>query len=254
MKKFLLGAIVFVVCGGSALAADLPARGPAYNPPPPPAYSWTGFYIAAGGGNGMWTADTTTIDAVTGRCVLCIEQRQGGRGWFGTVGAGFDFQVSERIVLGVLADYDFGSLKGTIQDQSPFFAGEIKQTSAWAVGARLGWLVTPNLLSFVNGGYTQARFSDARMVDTFTGTAFGFSTPAFTTSGYFLGGGVEYEVLRGWSWKNEYRLASYDSRTLRDCTATAVCLDSITFEPTVQTIRSELVYRFNMGGPVYAKY
>jgi outer membrane immunogenic protein len=238
----------------SAIAADLPVGGPAYNPPLPPAYSWTGFYIAAGAGYGMWASDTTTVNPTTGGCVLCITQSQGGKGWFGTVGAGIDFQVSERIVLGVLADYDLGNLKGTIQDQDPFFAGEIKQRSAWAVGARLGWLVTPHLLSFVNGGYTQARFSDARMVDTSTGTSFGFSTPAFTTSGYFLGGGVEYEVFRGWNWKNEYRLASYDSRTLRDCTATGFCLDSITFKPTVQTIRSELVYRFNMGGSVYAKY
>jgi outer membrane immunogenic protein len=254
MKKLLVAASTFLLFASSAIAADLPAGAPAYNPPPAPAYSWTGFYFAAGGGYGMWVADTTTVDPVTGRCVLCVEQRQGGRGWFGTVGAGFDFQVSERIVLGVLADYDFSSLKGTIQDQGPFFAGEIKQKSAWAVGGRAGWLVTPHLLSFFTAGYTQARFSDARMLDTFAGTSFGFSTPAFTTSGYFFGGGVEYEVFRGWNWKNEYRVASYDSRTLRDCTAIGFCLDSITFKPTVQTIRSELVYRFNMGGPVYAKY
>jgi hypothetical protein len=47
-----------------------------------------------------------------------------------------------------------------------------------------------------------------------------FSTPAFTTSGYFLGGDLEYEVFRGWNWNNEYRLASSESCTLRDCTAT----------------------------------
>src|SRR5215207_3893743 len=185
MKKFLLGTIAFILFGGSALAADLPVRGPAY-PPPPPAYSWTGFYIAAGGGYGMWTADTTTVNRVTGVCVLCVNQTQGGKGWFGTVGAGFDFQVSERIVLGVLADYDFGNLKGTIQDQGVFFAGEIKQKSAWAIGGRAGWLVTPHLLSFFTAGYTQARFSDAPMVVTFAGTPTPFSTPAFTTSGYFL--------------------------------------------------------------------
>ena len=255
MKKLLLAATALSLFAGSAMAADMPAYGPAYkSAPPAPAYSWTGFYLAAGGGYGQWTADTTTVSPTTGICVLCVEQRQGGRGWFGTVGAGFDFQVSERIVLGVLTDYDFGNLKGTIQDQTPFFAGEIKQRSAWAVGARAGWLVTPRLLSYFTAGYTQARFSDAPMVSTFNGAATPFSTAAFTTSGYFLGGGVEYEVLPGWNWKNEYRVSSYDSRTLRDCTAAGACISSITFEPTVQTVRSELVYRFNVGSPVYARY
>ena len=255
MKKLLLGVSALVVLASSALAADLPAQGPAYKAAPPASSSWTGFYLGAGGGYGLWSADTTTVNPVTGVCVLCVEQRQGGRGWFGTVGAGFDFQVSERIILGALADYDFGNIKGTIQDQGPFIAGEIKQRSAWAVGARLGWLITPRLLSYVNGGYTQARFSDAQMVLSTNGAATAFSTPAFNTSGYFLGSGVEYEVLPGWNWKNEYRLSSYDSTTLRDCAATGVCLNSIRFEPTVQTVRSELVYRFNVGkGPVYAKY
>jgi hypothetical protein len=37
-------------------------------------------------------------------------------------------------------DYDFGNLKGTIQDQGVFFAGEIKQKSAWAIGGGPGGL------------------------------------------------------------------------------------------------------------------
>ena len=51
MKKLLLvGTALTVLFGGSALAADL--RRPAYTPPPP-VFSWTGFYI---GGNlgGAW--------------------------------------------------------------------------------------------------------------------------------------------------------------------------------------------------------
>jgi outer membrane immunogenic protein len=62
MKKFLLGTITFALFAGSAIAADLRAGAPGYNPSPAPAYSWTGFYLAAGGGYGMWAADTTTVN------------------------------------------------------------------------------------------------------------------------------------------------------------------------------------------------
>ena len=34
-----------------ATAADLPRKAPAYTPPPPPVFSWTGFYV---GGNAGW--------------------------------------------------------------------------------------------------------------------------------------------------------------------------------------------------------
>ena len=69
-------------------------------------------------------------------------------------------------VAGVFGDVDISSLKGTIQDQThwPYDSGSIKQTSAWAVGPRLGWLPSPQTMTYVNGGYTGARFSGADMV------------------------------------------------------------------------------------------
>ena len=47
---------------------------------------------------------------------LSIQSAQGGDGWFGTVGVGYDWQVNRRWVVGVFGDGQFGSLKGTIQD------------------------------------------------------------------------------------------------------------------------------------------
>ena len=70
----------------------------------------------------------------------------GGRGWFGTVLVGGDYQFSDRIVAGVFADYDFSRIKGDYQSTLFGRGGEMKQTSAWAVGGRIGWLVTPSLL------------------------------------------------------------------------------------------------------------
>src|SRR5882762_6336307 len=99
MKKLLLALFAASAFAGSASAADLAAR--PYTKAPAPmvvAPSWTGFYIFGGGGGGLWDADTFTRVTATG-VPLSIHQRQGGDGWFGTVGAGYDWQVSPTWVV-----------------------------------------------------------------------------------------------------------------------------------------------------------
>ena len=240
-------------------------------PLPVPAYNWTGFYVNGGGGYGMWNADTTTLSPATGACLLCATQTQGGSGWFGTVGGGFDYQFrvpigqwSPHVLAGVFADADLSSIRGTIQDQNPFFAGTMTENVAWAAGVRAGWLPTPQIMSYVNGGFTQAHFNGAGLVTTGAfggfpaGTASGFSTPAVTMNGWFLGSGFETTLApilpAGWFLRSEYRYAYYGTANLPE-TCTAGCLSpggpagsTITFHPNVQTISASLVYKFNLFG------
>jgi outer membrane immunogenic protein len=166
----------------------------------------------------------------------------------------------------VFADFDFSDIKGTIQDQGPFFAGRIKETRSWAVGPRVGWLFTPQTLSYINGGYIQTHFNSASMVTTFAGQPTPFSTPAFDKSGWFLGAGVETPFSLfgpGWFWRTEYRYAYFGTHNTPDLAAGAGSVvvvpglgaisnpqNSIAFKPMVQTARTELVYKFNWaGGP-----
>src|SRR5690349_1433133 len=258
MRHLLIVASVAGAFATSAFAADMPVKAPAFAPAP--AYNWTGFYVKGGFGYGMWTADTTTVDPVTGNCVLCVTQRQGGRGWFGTVGGGFDYQFTPRIVGGIFGDADFGSISGTIQDQSPFFAGTTKENWAWAIGARAGWIPTAGYLTYVNGGFTLAHFTSANMlVTTNGGVATPFSTPDTTRSGWFIGGGVERALWPGWFLRTEYRYADYRTVTLTDSAPGGPVIiipgpgpfgnpqANINFHPIVQTIRSETVYKFGGG-------
>ena len=254
--KFVAILVAVGLVGGlagarSANASDLAAKAPIYKAPVAAVSPWTGFYVNGGFGYGIWAADTNTVIPTTGTCATCVNQVQGGKGWLGLVGGGFDYQFSPHIVAGLFADYSISSLKGTIQDEGPFFAGDITQTSAWSVGARAGWLLTPMVMSYVNGGYTGARFSSANMVTTFAGAPTTFSTSAFTASGYFLGGGVEAAIAPGWFWRNEYRYAYYGSKILPDTGAGSQ--DSIYFKPTVQTVTTQLVYKFDPGhmAPAY---
>jgi outer membrane immunogenic protein len=200
----------------------------------------------------MWTADTTTIDPLTGGCVVCVTQRQGGRGWLGTVGVGYDFQftlANYNFVAGPLGSFDFARIKGTIQDQELLglsFSGEEKMTSAWSAGLRLGWLVNPSVLTYFNGGWSRAHFNATNMVNSFTGVPTGFITPSFSPTGWFIGSGVEYMFAPGWFARAEYRYADYRTTILSDINpVTGVFNNNISFHPIVQSARSELVYKFN---------
>jgi outer membrane immunogenic protein len=252
MRNLLLVSLAaLALTSGSALAADMSAPPPMYKAPPnlAPVYSWTGFYLNAGGGYGLWDANVTTT-SLAGGCIACATQTVGGKGYFGTVGGGFDYQFSDRIVAGLLADYDFMSLKGTIQDSAIPASGELKETSAWAAGARIGWLVTPQLLTYVNGGATGSRFG-ASTLNLTSGAAFGSTTPAFTKTGWFLGGGTETTLTpflpAGWFLRGEYRYSSYGNSTVTESFGGAP-LENINFKPYVQMISTSIVYKFNWTG------
>jgi outer membrane immunogenic protein len=249
MKKILFAGIAAsALLVGPALAADMAVKAPRVAPPPAPVTSWTGCYINGGGGYGMWNQDNT-VESDPGHVASTINDTNGGRGWFGTIGAGCDYQFNQNIVIGAFGDFDFMSLKGTLYVNDLAMVGDETERWAWGVGARVGWLVTPALLTYVNGGYTQTRFDQVNLVNISTGASENEYIAAHTYNGWFIGGGTEYNLnwIPGLFWRSEYRYASYrasDNSILNtsDGSLTGDAMHSTKF---VQTIRSELVYRFN---------
>jgi outer membrane immunogenic protein len=262
MKKLVLALTAVAAFSGSALAADLPARTYTKAPvAPAEVYNWTGFYVFGGAGGGVWDADTLTFNNVTG-VPLLGGQKQGGDGWFGTVGAGYDWQFSQSWVAGIFADGQFGSLKGTISGISTTgpLSGTEKLQDTWAAGARLGYLVAPNVYSYVNAGFTQSYWSGASYTNILTGTSGIITTPSFNKSGWFVGGGVENNLdifgihFPGLFMKTEYRASYFNTVNLLESNLAGPTTATTSFKPLVQTIETSLVYRFNWGGPVVAKY
>ncbi len=265
MKKLVLALTAVAAFTGSALAADLPARTYTKAPVmPEPVYNWTGFYIFGGVGGGVWDAKENSSGLLPAP-FLTRDQRAGGDGWYGTVGAGYDWQFNQSWVAGIFADGQFGSLHGSLLD--PITGeGQITMQDSWAAGARLGYLVAPNVLSYVNGGYTGSHWSSSTITSILVvpGPApFVATTPSFNRNGWFVGGGVENNLnifginAPGWFMKTEYRAAYYGRATLTETITPnpgAGVLVNDTFRPLVQTISTSLVYRFNWGGPVVAKY
>jgi outer membrane immunogenic protein len=262
MKKLVIALTALAAFTGSAMAADLAPRPYAKAPAPMPvAPSWTGFYIFGGAGGGIWAADQH-IQTTAGGVPLTIDQRQGGSGWFGTVGAGYDWQFNGSWVAGIFGDGQFGSLKGSLQDPIAGWTAPEKMQDAWAAGVRLGYLVAPNVLSYVNGGYSGSHWSGTTLLGTFSGTPVGDHTNSFNRNGWFIGGGVENNLnifgiaAPGWFMKTEYRSAFYNAKTVNELVdgTNALVGRDIRFNTWNQTISTSLVYRFNWSGPVVAKY
>ncbi len=240
------------------MAADM---APAYKAPPPPApapvYNWTGFYVGGAFGYTLWDADTSATNAAG---VTSGVQNNGGRGWMGEAVLGYDYQfalANWNLVAGVFADYDFGNVKGKFDSNTNVtnlgsIVGSESEKSAWSVGARAGWLVTPQILSYWTGGYTATRFDGVTFANAGTVTIAPTTIPAHTYHGWFLGGGVEAQSswLPGLSFNTEYRFASYSSTSLALGNSAIIPGGpySLNIRPYVQTVMSGVRYKFNWTG------
>ena len=251
MKKLAIAVTAVAALTGSAIAADMPVKA-RYIAPVVRAMSWTGCYVGAGGGYGMWNQDNQGFD-IAG---VAFEQRHtdGGRGCFGTGQVGCDYQFAPKWVVGAFGDFDVGDLKGTMTMPNFSLQGDEKERWSWAVGARAGYLPWDSLLVFVSGGFTQARFDAVDFVDQ-NGNASTVSIAENTYNGWFLGSGYEYKLdwMPGLSWKTEYRFADYGSRDNTIVTTGTNIPNgdgTVHSHKYVQTVRSELVYRFNCGTDV----
>lgn len=259
MQKFLIATVISVGLAGRVFAADFPPE--EFKGPPPPPATWTGCYANAGGGYGLWNIDHN-IEPIPGIAPATSSTTDGGRGWLGRFGGGCDYQsrmLGYNVVLGGFGDYDVMNLTGTVQTQLISLGGfplqsSEKEQNAWSVGGRLGVLITPTVLGFLDGGFTQTTFGSLAEFDTF-GVPSGFGFGSGTYRGWFLGSGFETSLasvipglaLPGLYLRTEYRYSSYGSTDLTQINLAtgAPAVAVIRMTPTVQTVTTTLVYKFN---------
>jgi outer membrane immunogenic protein len=266
MKNLALALAAIAAFTGSAFAADLPAR--TYSKAPvmvaaPP--SWTGCYVGAGGGgaitrNNNFDYQNVAANGLPAGAQASLNRTSGADGWLGTGQVGCDYQFS-NFVVGVFGDYDFMSVKGNVSSFgtfSPFVGGSQKMDQQWAVGGRVGYVVLPQLLTYVSAGYTQAHWQSTNLSLFATPGVVSNNMPGFTKGGWFIGTGDEYALsfLPGLFWKTEYRYSQFDTANVPVYLGTSAVLsnNSVSNQFTEHSVRSELVYRFNWTGPVSAKY
>src|SRR5215468_10730728 len=93
------------LAASQASAADLPRKAPAYVPPAPPPYVWTGCYI--GGNVGAAWGNIEVTDVVTG----ATANRTSNTGFAGGGQIGCDYQINSW-VFGVRNMFDGTSISG----------------------------------------------------------------------------------------------------------------------------------------------
>ena len=260
MKKIAIALTAMAAFTGSAIAADMAPRTYAKAAPMPVAVaSWTGCYVGGGGGGAYVKNDHNDYLTAAPNTQLGPNISTGADGWFGTVQVGCDYQFN-NFVVGVFGDYDFMSVRGdtTIGGTfAPSIVGSQKLDSQWSIGGRAGYLVLPQLLTYVSGGYTQGHWKSTNLTP-FAGLVPTNTLPGSTKGGWFIGTGDEYALsfLPGLFWKTEYRYSQFDRSNVDVLTfpGGALAGTSSTQRFTEHSVRSELVYRFNWGGAVVAKY
>jgi outer membrane immunogenic protein len=249
MKRALvLSGAALAAVSSVAVAADLPPPiAPIYKTPPAMIANWTGCYIGGGGGGALMTTNQNTTGASA--------NDNGGQGWFGVGGGGCDYQfhlLNWDLVVGAFGDYDFMNIRGTYSYNFaglPTGLGNVKETSAWAGGARLGVVVAPNVLVYSTGGYTGTHFNGVSLTSV-AGAPIAASLPSQNLNGWFTGAGTESSlswVMNGLFLRTEYRFSDYQTSNtpFAGAGAAGVGLRSQTY---TQSIFTELVWRFNATG------
>jgi outer membrane immunogenic protein len=232
-----------VAQAGGVMAVPAAAMAPA---PSAPAYDWNGCYLAVGAGVGTFNDEHHLQVNELGASEVTTNSTTGGNGLLGRVGAGCDYQIMPRIVLGAFGDFDLSNAAGTMNEIE--FTAKESQDWAWAAGLRAGYLLWPQTLGFIDGGFTQARFHFANAgipPSLGFGLPFGGEYGGYVASGVFGGAGFEMalDFLPGLFWRNEYRFAYY--MPMNDPSQIEGLSFSERVQPTVQTVTSSFVYKLD---------
>jgi outer membrane immunogenic protein len=276
MRVFVFGSLLIAALAAMKSQEVLAA-------PPVAVANWTGFYV---GGNIGWggareSAIATAIPSpgfgapgilfggVAGYGLLPTSYGLGRDGLLGGVHAGYNWQMMQWLV-GIEGDFVFLNAKASESEAllatfpgAPTPTNAILQVTAkndWLASARLrlGY-VWNNLLLYGTAG---AAWTEASYRATFNGPGSGVaafpagsaasSSFSKTSTGYVVGGGLEWMILQNWLLRVEYLHYGFDNATGNvpftggNCTlAAANCSWNIgTTHLQFDTVRAGVSYKF----------
>ena len=268
MKKFWLGsaALIAIMAGGSAGAADLSR--PVYKAPPAlaPVYSWTGCYIGGnvGGGWGDQTANLAPSSDAASQAFWNPAFNAGAApsafkyttdGVIGGAQVGCNYQTGS-FVWGVEADFDGANITGSesisTSGIAPFVPGSFSSSQKLdylgTVRGRLGFTPADRWLVYATGGlaYGETKYN---LNFAFPGSDDFHSISASNTStGWTAGAGVEWAFWANWSVKAEYLYVDLGDSTFTSTPSgrAANLATTLTekFENKYNIVRAGLNYKF----------
>jgi outer membrane immunogenic protein len=307
IRRTLLASVgAIALTGSAAFAADLPSRAPPpVYLPPPPVFTWTGWYAGLnagytfGGSNSVNVntvpafADETDFpgiatplaDAAAASATADLSADRSG--FIGGGQIGYNFQFGNSWLVGIEAD-----MQGTGARSSDIVTG-VASIPAGIIGApavtqstisvnnavdwlgtvrgRLGFLITPTMLIYGDGGFAYGGVHEGVDVASnlvVSGLESLGSPPVFggftnTRTGWTAGGGFEWMFAPNWSAKLEYLYYDLGTTTFNVGALTLPLAGLNVFTDPVQAstrwnghiVRVGLNYHFNWGPPpIVAKY
>ena len=162
-------------------------------------HSWTGFYagLHIGGGETKWSSAADDAD---------VSLKKSGAA--GGVHLGYNFAM-QGMIVGI--EGDLSKSNGRVEEQFDTATVRLENSYLGSVRARLGFLVSPDLLVYATGGlaFTNTKLS---VTDTDLGLSASVSGSA---NGWVLGGGLEWKMSRAMSLRGEALHYDFSGADLR---------------------------------------
>ncbi len=230
-RNLLLASVASSALGlaGAASAADFPVKAP-----PPPEWTWTGFYVGGNIGYSWGRSDSTVsfFDSATGALLASPSASFNMDGIIGGGQIGYNWQ-SGNWVWGLEADIQGSGQRGSaVFDCGPACgAVPVSETLSekldWfgTVRARLGVTVMPTVLLYATGGLAYGEIDSGGSVS----DPASFST-SVTRAGWTVGGGIEARIIGNWTAKLEYLYMNFGnaSGSVADTFSTVpICTSSV---------------------------
>ncbi len=249
IARLLAAAAVLGALSASALAADLPSiKGPPAYVPPPPAFSWTGFYVGIAGGGAWGSAEQTDLTPWSSGAYGVSGGLVGGT-------IGYNWQV-DNFVFGLEGDGSAAWVSGSTLGispstcYSPYCAANLEALGT--ARGRLG-VAFDRFLPYVTGGVAVGSLhgQEGYLAEGEGGSG------TRTVPGWTVGAGIEAKLAPNWSAKLEYLHVDLGDNAIFDGTIPGVGVFDQHIKFTSEIVRVGLNYRFDFlapPGPVVAKY
>jgi outer membrane immunogenic protein len=263
MKPLLLAAasVAAFALTSAADAADLAVR---FNAPPvpPPAFSWTGFYVGGNFGGGFgdkWWDNNNPLDnhfwfGFPGQSIGTTSMD----GLLGGGQVGYNWQFASPIVVGVEGTFDGSDISGHFNTGIP---GNLTMTNAsklnWlsTVVGRIGVTVDDHALIYAGGGAAWTDEKDSVVsfgpgLGGFPGQNISYSGST-TETGWTVLAGVEYAINPNWSARLQYNYIEFNNPSITmpagnpGTTAVTGSMLGVSTPLRLNVVMAGLNYRFN---------
>jgi outer membrane immunogenic protein len=238
------------VTATAAFAADLPVPAgpaPAYYPPPPAHYNWTGFYFGGNVGVGL-LQDKVTATTTTALLNAGTATNVSPYGVIGGPQVGLQYEFAP-VVVGVEATWTSSAITGNYSTPS-LTVGTAEQSQSevhWysTVVGKLGFAAN-DLLFYAKGGGAWMRV-DYTQTTLVGGTVAVQQLITDTRNGWTAGAGVEYAFNENLSARLEYDYLGFGTKNYNFTNIQAGGLP-VSIKSDMQMLTAGLNYRFYWGG------